>query len=195
VNVTTAGGSNIITSITMLRRAAVIVIFAFALAAPVGAWQKLQVAPLPRDGYVLVSFKLGEAFTDEIQAAVHSGLTVSFVYKIDLMRSSAIWFDRTIASAVVTATVRYDNLTRRYHVTRMLDGRIERADQTEREDAVREWLTADFDKLPLFRSVSLETNGEYYVRVRAHTTPRDAAFLWPWNGHDVMALAKFTFIR
>ena len=179
----------------MLRRAAVIALFALALAAPVGAGQKLQVAPLPRDGHVLVTFKLGEVFTDELQAAVHSGLKVSFVYKIDLMRSSAVWFDRTIASAEVTATVRFDNLTRRYHVTRMLDGRIERAETTEREDVVREWLTADFDKLPLFPSITLEANGEYYVRVRAHTTPRDASFLWPWNGHDVMAAVKFTFVQ
>ena len=178
----------------MLRRAAAIAIIALVLAAPLRAGQKLQVAPLPRDGHVLVSFKLAEAFTEELQAAVHSGMTVSFVYKVDLMRSSAIWLDRTIASAVVTATVRFDNLTRRYHVTRMLDGRIERADTTEREEAVRDWLTDDFEKLPLFQNVTLETNGEYYIRVRAHTTPRDASFLWPWNAHDVMAFAKFTFI-
>jgi hypothetical protein len=178
----------------MFRRS-VVVLFAVMLGATAAAAQTLQVAPLPRDGQVLVSFKLGDAFTQEVEAAVHSGLTVSFVYKVDLMRSSAVWFDRTIASAVVTAAVRYDNLTRRYHVTRMLDGRIERADTTDREDAAREWLTADFEKLSLFRNITLEPNGEYYVRVRAHTTPRDATFLWPWNGHDVMALAKFTFVQ
>jgi hypothetical protein len=96
---------------------------------------------------------------------------------------------------VVTATVRYDNLTRRYHVSRMLDGRIERADITEREETAREWLTTNFDRLPLFRNIKLERNTEYYIRVRAHTTPRNAAFLWPWQGHDVAALAKFTFVR
>ena len=180
----------------MLRRPAVVFLFVIALAASAAAAeQTLQVAPLPRDGQVLVSFRLGEAFTEEVQAAVHSGLTVSFVYKVDLRRSTSVWFDRTIASALVTATVRYDNLTRRYHVSRMLDGRIERADTTDREDAAREWLTADFERLPLFSSVTLEPNAEYYVRVRAHTTPRDAAFVWPWNGRDVMALAKFTFVQ
>jgi hypothetical protein len=39
-----------------------------------------------------------------------SGLTVKFVYKVDLLRSSAAWFDRKIASAVVIATVKYDTL-------------------------------------------------------------------------------------
>lgn len=166
-----------------------------SLVALAPAGQVLEVAPLPRDGQVLVSFKLGEAFTEEVEAAVHSGLTVSFVYKVDLMRASATWFDRTIASAVVTATVRFDNLTRKYHVTRMLDGRTERAETTASQDVVREWLTSDFERLPLFRSVALQPNSEYYVRVRAHTTPRNAAFLWPWDGHDVAALAKFTFLR
>ena len=52
-----------------------------------------------------------------------------------------------------------------------------------------------FEKLPLFRSVSLENNGEYYVRVRAHTTPRNMAFVWPWQADDVVGLAKFTLVR
>lgn len=163
------------------------------LAAP--AEQTLKVAPLLRDGQVLVSFQLGNVFTDDLKAALHSGLTVSFVYKIDLRRSAAVWLDRTIASAVVTASAKYDNLTRRYTVTRAVDGRIEWARVTDREDDVRSWLTTDFERLPLLRDAKLEPNGEYYVRVRAHTTPRNATFLWPWDGHDVSGLAKFTVIR
>ena len=169
--------------------------FLSVVALSLPAEQTLQVAPLPRDGQVLVSFQLGEAVTEDITAAIHSGLTISFVYKVDLRRSSGIWFDRTIASAVVTATVRYDNLTRRYHITRMLDGRMDRAETTDREDVAWGWLTSGFEKMPLFRGAPLEPNGEYYVRVRAHTTPRNAAFLWPWQGHDVVGLAKFTFLR
>lgn len=176
----------------MIHTAAFVLLSAVALSA---AEQSLQVIPLPRDGEVLVSFKLAEALTDDIRAAIHSGLTISFVYKVDLRRGSAAWFDRTIASAVVTATVRYDNLTRRYHVTRLLDGRIDLADTIDREEVAWAWLTQHFDRLPLFRQVPLERNGEYYVRVRAHTTPRNAAFLWPWQREDVVGLAKFTFVR
>jgi len=170
-------------------------LWAAALTAPVAAAQTLHVTPLPRDGRVLVTFKLANAFTDEIRAAIHSGLTISFVYRIDLKRSSALWLDSTLASTEITATVRYDNLTRVYHVTRMQDGRIERAETTEREDDARAWLTADFDKLPLFSSAALEANSEYYVRVRAHTTPRNASFVWPWERHDVTGQAKFTFVQ
>lgn len=179
----------------MMRRAVALLLWIGVLIAPAAAEQTLQVTPLPRDGRVLVSFKLADAFTEEIRAAIHSGLTISFVYKVDLKRSSALWLDATIASAEVTATVRYDNLTRRYHVTRMLDGRIEWAQLTEREEEARTWLTSDFDKLPLFSSAALEANSEYYVRVRAHTTPRNASFVWPWERHDVTGQAKFTFVQ
>ena len=177
----------------MIRRIAVFVLLSVV---SVSAFeQSLQVIPLPRDGEVLVSFKLGEALTDDIRAAIHSGLTISFHYKVDLRRGSAAWFDRTIASAVVTATVRYDNLTRKYHVTRLIDGLIDVADQIDREEVAWAWLTTHFDRLSLFRTVALERNGEYYVRVRAHTTPRNASFVWPWQREDVVGLAKFTFVR
>ncbi len=169
-----------------------IVLFA-ALTAP--ADQGLQVAPLPRDGHVEITFRLARTLTPELRTAIHSGLTVSFVYKVDLKRSSAAWFDRTIASSVVTATVRYDNLTRRYHLSRMLDGATDKAETTEREEVAWAWVTTQFERLPLFRGVPLENNGEYYVRVRAHTSPRNASFLWPWQGDDVVGLAKFTFLR
>lgn len=178
----------------MMLRAAAVVCCALALAGPTSA-QTLKVAPLPRDGHVLVSFKLAEAFTKEIQDAVHSGLSVSFVYEVDLKRGAALWIDRTIGSAVVTATVRYDNLTRRYHVTRALDGRIERAETTDREDVARDWLTTDFNRLPLFPNIALDLSGEYYVRVRARTTPRGALAGWPWGINGVTALAKFTIVQ
>jgi hypothetical protein len=180
----------------MLVRSALILATALVVSLqPVAASDKVQVVPLSRDGEVLVSFKLAEALTDDIRTAIHSGLTIKFVYTVDLRRSAAVWFDRTIASAVVTATVKYDTLTRRYQVSRMIDGRTEWVDATDREDTAWNALTSDFARLSLFHGVLLEANGEYYVRVRAHTSPRNASFLWPWAGDDAVGFAKFTFLR
>jgi hypothetical protein len=176
----------------MFSRALVLVSL-LAMSPPEG--QILQVAPLARGSEVLVSFKLAQEPNEEIRNAIHSGLTVSLVYKIDLRRTSAVWFDRTIASTVVTATVRFDNLTRKYDVRRAIDGRIDKADSKDREDEAWAWLTDQFERMPLFRSESLEVNAEYYVRVRAHTTPRIMSFVWPWQADDVVGLAKFTFMR
>jgi hypothetical protein len=172
---------------------AILALGAYLLGAAPASAQTIQVTPLTRDDRVLVSFRLSDAFTEEVRAAVHSGLTIAFVYDVQLKRGVALWLDRTISAATVTATVRYDPLTRRYLLTRREDGRIEKVETVEREDIVREWLTA-FDKLPLFSAAALEPNAEYYLRVRAHTTPRNASFVWPW-GSDIAGLAKFTFLK
>jgi uncharacterized protein DUF4390 len=174
-------------------RASIALALVLLLSVPLSAGQNMQVTPLARDGRVLVSFRLSDAFNDDVRSAIHSGLTITFVYDIELKRASTLWLDRTIAEATVMATVRYDNLTRRYYVTRREDGRIERADTVEREDVAREWLT-DFEKLPLFSSDILERNAEYYLRIRAHTMPRNASFVWPWE-RGIAGLAKFTFIQ
>lgn len=166
-----------------------------ALPAAAADNQKVQVVPLSHNGEILVSFQFAETLTDEIRTAIHSGLTIRFEYTVDLRRSAAVWFDRTIESHKVTATVKYDTLTRRYQVSRMIDGRTEWADATDSEDAAWKALTNDFARLALFHGAALEPNAEYYVRVSAHTSPRNASFLWPWAAADAVGFAKFTFIR
>ena len=155
--------------------------------------QTIQVTPLAKDGRVLVSLRMNDVFTEEVRAAMHSGLRITFVYDIELKRGTALWVDRTVSASTVTATVEYDILTQRYLATRREDGRIISSETLEREDAARAWLT-EFEKLPLFSSALLERNTEYYLRVRAHTMPRNASFVWPWEG-GIAGLAKFTFLR
>jgi hypothetical protein len=89
--------------------------------------------------------------------------------------------------------VRYDNLARRYHVTRTQDGKLIGTEVLESDAAVRDWLMA-FDPLPLFTSVGLEVNSEYALRVRARTSPRRGWLPWPWGRHDASGLATFTFV-
>ena len=98
-----------------------------------------------------------------------------------------------MASVTITAIVRFDNLTRRYQMSRTVDGRVEDARPTEDQNAVRAWMT-HFERIPLSTAAALETNGEYYVRVRAHTRPHNAWFFWPWGG-TAFGQAKFTFIQ
>jgi hypothetical protein len=178
----------------MKRAAAIIFVVALVVlhAGPAAA-QTITITPVARDGEVLVTFTLANGFDDEVKAAIQSGMSITFQYQVDLRRSTTLWLDRTIASAVVSASVRYDTLARKYHFMRMLDGRSVYANDTDSFDVVRQWLT-EFDKLPLFNSSSLERNTEYYVRVRATKSPRNASFIWPWGGHDVMGQVKFTFL-
>jgi hypothetical protein len=168
-----------------------LLVVAFVLVGAVRA-QDLSVIPIARDGQVLVSFDLTDAFSSDVRDAIQSGLPTTFSYDIELRRGAAL-LDRTVASVAVGASVRFDNLTRRYQISRTVDGRVEDAQPTEDQEAVRRWLT-HFERLPLSNTSALEANGEYYVRVRAHTRPRNTWFLWPWDRSGVFGQAKFTFI-
>ena len=170
-----------------------VVALAFLFGLPtVFAAEGLRIIPLVRDGNVLVSFQMPEGFTEDVRAAIHSGLKTTFTYTVDLRTSVAVWLDRTIESVVVSTSVQYDNLTRRHSILRTLDGRVEQALIVESDEEVRQLVTK-VDRKPLFRTMKLEPNREYYVRVRAEIRPRNVAFLWPW-GSSSSAQAKFTFI-
>jgi hypothetical protein len=101
--------------------------------------------------------------------------------------------DRTVASAVVSTSVDFDNLTRRHTISRALDGRVEESFVVEDPDQVALMVT-QFDRLPLFDTRILEANREYYVLVKADARPRSTASLWPFSG-TASGSAKFTFIK
>ena len=94
----------------------------------------------------------------------------------------------------IAASVRFDNLTRRYQMSRAFDGRVEDARPTEDEDAVRRWMTR-FEQIPVSATSALETNAEYNVRVRASARPRNCFWCFlPWGRGSILGVAKFTFI-
>jgi hypothetical protein len=155
--------------------------------------ESLHIVPLIRDDHVLVSFTLQDGFTSDVRAAIQSGLKTTFTYDVELRLDVPGWVDRTIGSAVVGVTVEYDNLTRRYTVSRSIDGKVDESKVTEDERVVREYLTSAV-RLPLFKTWQLEANREYYVRVRATARPSNGSILWPF-GSGTSAQAKFTFLR
>ena len=155
--------------------------------------QRLHIQPLVRDSEVLVTFTLADGFTEEVRAAILSGLKTTFTYTIELRLDVPAWVDRTIATSVVTNSVEYDNLQRRHTFERTIDGRVLLHQVTEDEADVRQAMTA-FRQLPLFRTSLLEPNRDYYVRITAVARPSNGSFLWPW-GSGTSAQVKFTFIR
>jgi hypothetical protein len=158
------------------------------------AQDALRIVPLVRDDHVLVSFELADGFTDDVRAAILSGLKTTFTYTVDLRLDVPVWADRTIASSVVTNSVEYDNLTRSHTITRVVDGRLDgKVDATQDEKLVKLWMTT-FKQLPLFRTSLLLPNRDYYVRVSAVARPTNGSILWPW-GSGTSAQAKFTFVR
>ncbi len=165
------------------------------LVAPLAAQvqEGLRIVPLVRDDHVLVTFELADGFTEEVRAAIQSGLKTTFTYTVDLRLEVPAWVDRTIATAVVNNSVEFDNLKRQHTIVRAVDGKVDLEQTTENEPLVRQLMTS-INKLPLFRTSALQPNREYYVRVSAVARPTNGAFLWPW-GSGTSGQAKFTFIR
>jgi hypothetical protein len=161
------------------------------MGAGVHAADTIKVIPLVRDGRVLVTFELVDGFTEEVRAAIASGLKTTFTYTVDLKVEVPIWVDRTIESAVISTSVEYDNLTRRHSLVRTLDGRVEDAQVTDDEASVRKFMTS-LDKVPLFRTSTLEPNHEYYLIVSVRARPHNGPFL---SLTSPSGQAKFTFLR
>lgn len=159
----------------------------------VRAQEDVDVTTLARDGYILVSLELSGAYTDETRDAVASGLEAAFTFDIELRQAVVFWPDRTVDRALVRASVRYDGLSGQYRVARVVDGEVEEVRVVEEEAVVRELVTS-LERLPLFPTRVLETNGDYHVRVRVHARPRTAWFRWPWDRAAALGRASFTFL-
>ena len=140
-----------------------------------------------------MTFVLADGFTEDVRAAIQSGLKTTFTYDVELRLDVPGWVDRTIGTSTVTANVEYNNLLRRYTLTRVVDGRQDEQEQVDSEAKVRQWMTSLKD-LPLFKTSLLEANRDYYVRVRATARPSNGSLLWPF-GSGTSAMAKFTFIK
>lgn len=172
---------------------ALVALAVLAATASLYAQEALRIVPLVRDERVLVSFDMADGFTDDVRAAILSGLKTTFTYTVDLRLDVPVWADRTIGSAVVANSVAYDNLTRRHSIMRVIDGRMDESQITEEEAVVKHWMTS-FKQLPLFRTMLLQPNRDYYVRVSVVARPTNGSILWPW-GAGTSGMAKFTFIR
>jgi hypothetical protein len=158
-----------------------------------GGDRGVEVGAVARDGRVYVSSTVSEGLMRDLDEPIQAGLSTTITYDAELREEVGIWFDRTIAAATVSASVQYDTLTRRYQLSRSVDGRLADSKVSEDRSDVKRFALG-FDRLPLFSTGDLAPNGEYYVRVRVRTRPRVTFFFWPWGRDAASGMARFTFI-
>lgn len=153
--------------------------------------EAMRIVPIVSKEDVVVSFEGTEAYTDDVRAAISSGLRTTFTYEVELRMVVPTWVDRTIATSVVSVSDQYDNLTRRHKLERTIDGRVEQASVTEDEATVKRWLTS-LTRLPLTQTSKLDPSRDYYVRIRARVRPGGGSLLGWASG--ISGQAKFTFV-
>lgn len=150
-----------------------------------------RIVPITSDDSLVVTFELSDAYNDEVRQAISSGLRTTFTYDIELRMVVPTWVDRTIATAAVSVSDQYDNLTRRHSLSRAVDGRVQEAIVTEDDAVVRQWLTT-LTRLPLVDTSKLDPSRDYYVRISARARPRGGSLIG-W-ATAITGQAKFTFI-
>ena len=152
--------------------------------------ESLHIVPTVSKDEVVVSFEGADVYTEDVRAAISSGLRTTFTYDIALRMHSSTWVDRTVATALVTITDEYDNLTRRHRLSRAVDGRVVDALVTEDEAVVQKWLTT-LERVPVCATSKLDASRDYYVRIIAQVRPQRSIIGW---ASSVTGSARFTFI-
>jgi uncharacterized protein DUF4390 len=165
---------------------------ALVLSTAAHAAESLRITPAVRGDHVLVSFELTDAYTDAVRQSIASGLRTTFTYQLELRTVVSIWMDRTIATAVATASDQFDNLTRRHTLTRTVDGRVEDVLVSDDEKVVRQWLTM-WSRLTLCETSKLDPSRDYYVRISARARPSGESLLG--LARTISGQARFTFVR
>lgn len=165
---------------------------AMLVAAP--ANEGIRVTPVVSDGEVSTSFDVPTAFDTDVQDVVRSGLLLTFTFNVELRRPSPVWIDRVLGATTVASSVKFDNLTGVYQVSKLQDGRVFWSERTQKAAQVRVWMTV-FDRVAVGSREALEPNADYYVRVRMQASPRRTFSVWPWSSDVASGRADFTFIR
>jgi hypothetical protein len=160
-------------------------------AVPARAQESLRITPTVREGRVLVTFELADAFNQAVHDAIASGLRTTFTYELELRTVVPGWMDRTIAKTVVTTSDQYDNLTRRHTLTRTIDGRTEDETVTDDESVVKDWLTK-WTRVPVSETSKLDATRDYYVHITTRARPVGGSLLGLTR--SVSGSVKFTFV-
>ena len=177
----------------MIRRhvALAALLAALATAPAATAADAVRVVPLTSNDTVVVNIELPDAYDADLRQAIASGLRTTFTYDIELRMVVPAWVDRTVATATVSTSDQYDNLTRRHSLQRAVDGRVQDSIVTEDDGVARQWLTT-LSRLPLSDTSKLDPNRDYYVRITARARPHGGSLIGWANA--VVGQAKFTLI-
>lgn len=165
-----------------------------AFAAPAGeAAEIVDLTSLVRGAHIHVSFRVEDAVNDEIERAIETGLEVTFRYNVELKRVRGIWLDPLIAKRRVSTMVSYDNLTKRYSLTREIDGEIDQTAVVADAEAMRRFMTS-VEALPVFEVSLIEPNEEYYLRVKGVMRDRNLLLFIPWDVSTGWKDTHFTYL-
>lgn len=148
---------------------------------------------LIKNGKVFVTFRMTDAFNEDIGRSIESGLPVSFRYEVQLKKVRTIWFNQKVHTRRITNTVTYDNLTERYTLSRAIDGEIVATAVVADTSEMMRFMTV-VDGLGLFDVSLLEPNSDYYLRAKGLVKERTLFLVIPWDQDSGWVKTYFTYL-
>ncbi len=160
---------------------------------PAAAAELLDLGLLVKEKKIFVTFRMTDAFNDDIERTIASGLPVSFRYDVQLKKVRAIWLNQKVDTRRITNTVTYDNITERYTLSRDIDGGIVATDVVAGLNDMMQFMTV-IDDLALFDVSKLEPNADYYLRVKGLVKERNLFLFVPWDQDSGWKKTYFTYL-
>lgn len=125
---------------------------------------------------VLVSFKLADAFDDNLKLKLDSGLATGIVFDFELVRRRRLWFNKTVAKGKLQVSAMYNAVSREYLVNYKHDGALIESRLIRSPEELYTAMS-EFDDL---EALSAEgKKGEFVVRMRAELGTGSRLFFIP----------------
>lgn len=151
------------------------ILFAVSAASPAFAasarMDNVAVGTVP---FFNVSFVVHDAFNDDIEKAIKSGLPTSFTFVAELYRTRRFWRDSFIGTWKFNHTVKYDSLKQEYEITLEEEG--DTSVRTKDYDEMMR-LMASGNNVTLLPSPPLKPGARYEIRLMAELDTIELPFL------------------
>lgn len=125
---------------------------------------------------VLVSFRLVNAFDENLKRRLESGLATGIVFDFELVRKRRMWFNKTLATGQLQVSAMYNAISREYLVNYKHDGVLVDTRLVREAEALYAAMS-EFERLAVFPLD--EWRGEVVVRARAELGTGSLLFFIP----------------
>jgi hypothetical protein len=124
--------------------------------------------------YLKISFVVRDAFKQDIEEAIKSGITTSFTFFVELTRLRTVWLNETVKVWEFRHIVKYDSLKEEYEVT--LEETHGPPIRTKDFEEVKRLMVTATD-IAFVPPPVLERGSRYVLRVMAELDTIDLPFL------------------
>ncbi len=149
------------------------ILFVLFPAAAYSSDARIDGVEVVRGNDLKVSFEVKNAFTKEIEEAIHSGIPTSFTFFIELYRKRSLWFDEPLGRWRFSHTVKYDSLKEEYEVS--LDEKGRTGIRTSDFEEVKRLMTEETN-FTVRPTVPFVKGNQYILKIKAELDTIDLPF-------------------